>query len=573
MKRFLSLLCACAMLFSATALADTADKVIVGSIYTGSEYVEALAIQGDTIAYAGDEAGVQAYIGDTTEVTTLADGQTVIPGFADGHVHIAAVMAVMGDKACDLSAAPNRSLDEYIEIITKYVADNPDDSVYSGKGWINSAFDNGCPTADILDAICADKPILLSSADGHSYWANTAMMQLAGVTKDTPQPKGGTIELDENGEPNGCFRDTAMYILKKVLPLTGIDKYKEGITKAQTMYASEGYTSYIEVVCNESATPLEFTLNDAYEEMDQAGELIMDVKGAVTVNNDDEAMAVVDKAIAMKEQTAGGQYELTSLKIFMDGVIEGATAYMSESYSHKENYYGAGRWTDEESMDLLTQIVVKANEAGMTVHFHAIGDQAVADAVTCVERAYAQLGQPVLDARNAITHLQVVPTETMQKMTGLNMIAVLNPWAYKAKGFYNETEVLFLGEERASNEYPMQSFVDNGVTISFGTDFGGSTIYKSIFCYHVLTTRTDGDNDANTTLNPSQCLTRTQALSAMTGGVAYQLHREDVSGKLTAGMEANLVLLSQDILTVADDDIMSTEILRTMANGQWVYTR
>ena len=576
MKKLFSLLCVAVMLLSVVPAyaaddADYADKVIIGDIYTGSEYVEAVAIEGDIIAYAGDEAGVQAYIGDDTEVTTLEEGQLVTPGFADGHTHVAAVMTAMDDKFCDLSVSENKSLDEYVDILTQYVAENPDDDVYTGKGWINSAFDNGCPTADILDAICADKPMMISSADGHSYWVNTAMMELAGVTKDTPQPKGGTIELDENGEPNGCFRDTAMYIVKKALPVTSVEKYEEGILSAQAFYASEGYTSYLEAVCNESADPIQMPLAEAYEELDQAGELIMDVKGAVVINNDDDAMEILDAAIALKEQTAGGSFEVTNIKIFMDGVIEGATAYMSESYAHKEDYYGVGRWTDEEDLDLLTEIVVKANNAGLTVHFHAIGDQAVANAVTCVERAYAEAGQTVLDARNAITHLQIVQSEDMQKMADLNMIAIVNPWCFKAPGFYEETEVLYLGEERASSEYPVKSFLDNGVTMSFGTDFGGSTVYKSLVSYHTLVTRTDDEDNPETTLGPDECLSREEALTAMTQTTAYQMMREDEAGTLDVGMEASLVILSQNILTVPDNEIENTEILCTMANGQWIY--
>ena len=573
MKKIFSLFCAGAMLLStaSAAFADAADKVILGNIYTGNEYVEALAIEGDTIAYAGDEAGVQAYIDDATEVTTLEEGQLVTAGLGDGHTHVAAVMTALSGKTCDLSVAPNRSLSECVDIITQYVADNPDETVYIGKGWINSAFENGCPTADILDAICADKPMMFSSADGHSYWVNTAMMELAGVTKDTPQPKGGTIELDENGEPNGCFRDTAMYMIKNALPLTSVETYKENIKTAQELYASNGYTSYIEIIANEQSDPVQAPLAEAYEELDQAGELILDVQGGFVLNNSEDALEVLDTAIALKEQTAGGRFELTTIKIYMDGVIEGATAYMSESYEHREDYYGAGRWTEAEDLDLLTQIIVKANKAGLTVHFHAIGDQAVADAVECVERAYAEIGQSVLDARNAITHLQVVQDETMTEMAELNMIAVLNPWAYKADGFYDETEVVFLGEERASEEYPMKSFLDSGVTASFGTDYGGSVIYKSMVCYHVLTARTADDNDPESTLNPEECLSRTEALDAMTKTVAYQLHREERAGTLDVGKEASLVIFSQNILTVPDDDIVSTEIVRTMSGGEWVY--
>ena len=119
------------------------------------------------------------------------------------------------------------------------------------------------------------------------------MMQLAGVTRDTAQPKGGTIEPDANGKPNGCFRDTAMYMIKNALPLTSVETYKENIKTAQELYASNGYTSYIEIIANEQSDPVQAPLAEAYEELDQAGELILDVQGGFVLNNSEDALEVL----------------------------------------------------------------------------------------------------------------------------------------------------------------------------------------------------------------------------------------------------------------------------------------
>ena len=566
----LSCLCGCTS--TETETKESADTVIIGNIYTGNDngdYVEALAVKDGVIVYAGDEEGVSAY--EAAETVTLEEGQLVTAGFGDGHTHVAAVMTAMGDSTIDLSASENKKLEEYIEIIEAYLQENPDQSVYVGKGWINSAFENGCPTADILDALCPGVPMMISSADGHSYWVNSAMMELAGVTRDTAQPKGGKIEQYDNGEPNGCFRDTAMYMIKNALPFTSVEAYKEGIRKAQNLYASLGYTSYVEIISNEQSSPVNAPLLEAYEEMDQAGELLMYVQGGFVLNNADDALDALDVAIQLKEETAGGNFELTTIKIYMDGVIEGATAYLSESYSHKADYYGAGRWTDDESKELLKQIIVKANEAGLIVHFHAIGDQAIADAVDCVEAAYEEAGDVIKESRNAITHLQVVKEEDFDRLSDLNMVAVLNPWAFKAAGFYEETEVLFLGEERAENEYPMQSFLQHNVTTSFGTDFGGSTIYEPLVSFHTLVTRTDNEDNPETTLKASECLSTYEAIEAMTKNVAYQFHREDNAGTLEVGKSADLIILSKDILTCPANEIETAEVLRTMSQGSWIY--
>ena len=557
-----------------TSSAETiADQVIVGKIYTGDTedtVVSALAVKDGVILYAGSEEDVQTYIGDTTEVTELNENELVVPGFVDGHTHATRLISAY-ETLC--SIPEGATAQECVDTIAAFIEEHPGWAYYKARGWINSAFENGCPTADLLDAIDTDAPIYALSSDGHSYWTNTAMMEYAGVTAETEDPEGGTIERYEDGTPNGCFRDTAEALISAAIPVETAEAKIDGILETQAEYAAMGYTSYLEAIANEQYSPLDCPASEAYEQLDRDGELLLYTQGAFVVNNDETAMEVLDKAIEMKEETAGGKYEVTNIKIFMDGVIEGGTAYLSEAYETDEEYYGEARWGSEESLELLTQIIVKANENGMTVHFHAIGDQAITDAVSCVEKAYEQAGDAVKEARNAITHLQILNEDDFARMAELNMVAVINPWCNKYPGFYTETEVMYLGEDRASKEYPVRKFMDAGVHCSFGTDYGASFVVEPMDCIHTIVTRMTADEDPETLLGEEECLSVEETLKMFSSGGAYELCSENDFGVLSEGMEADLLVLSKDILSEASIEIENTEVLKTMSDGVWVYTK
>ena len=320
--------------FGGAALAETAtaaDSVIIGKIYTADDTlgtVQAVAVKDGIIVYAGDEAGARALADDSTEITEVPEGQMVMPGFIDGHTHVSGMQLM--NMMVVFSTDDN--LQNYIDKFTAFMAENPDMPIYMGKGWINSSFDNDCPTADILDALCPDKPVAMLSSDNHSLWCNTAFMKLMGVTDDMADPEGGKVERKADGTPNGCFRETAMTaVAGPVLALLFMSPEinKNNILSAQQFYATLGYTSYLEATVNSQDEPWITTAIDVYEELDQAGELTLYTQGSFVINNTDDAMELLDKAIEYKNSTAGGMFEITTIKIFMDGVIEGSTAYLS----------------------------------------------------------------------------------------------------------------------------------------------------------------------------------------------------------------------------------------------------
>lgn len=553
---------------------NAADSIICGKIYTASDdigTVDAVAVKDGKIIYAGDKDGALALTGEMTEVTELEAGQIVIPGFVDGHTHVTSMQVL--NMMVVFSTDDDQP--QYIEKLTRFIEEHPDMPIYMGKGWINSSFENGCPTADILDKVCADKPMGFLSSDNHSLWGNTAFMDMMGVTKEMEDPEGGKIERYSDGRPNGCFRDTAMTMVAgPILALLALSPEINALNvlAAQQQYASLGYTSYLEAMVNSQDEPWITTAIDVYEELDSEDMLILYTQGGFVINNSNDALELLDAAIEYKESTAGGMFEITTIKIFMDGVIEGSTAYLTEPYANRSDaYHGKSRWESEADRDKLTQIIIKANEAGLSVQFHSMGDQATHEALDCIQHAYEEAGDVVLNARNSITHLQVIADEDIARMEALNVTAVLNDWACKQPGFYNETEVKFLGEKRAQNEYLYKSFLNAGVPSSFATDFGGSFLVDSVYALHVFVTRTTRDDDPARQLNAEECLTMDEALKLMTAGGAYQLQREDGFGTLTQGKDADLLILNQDLLTIENNQIMGTKILKTMSDGQWVY--
>jgi len=573
------------------------DTIIYGTIFVGEDNdktVEAVVVKDGIIIYAGNKEGAKAYEAAASEVIQLADDKFVLPGIVDAHTH----PAVSWDNQINaLMLKEGWNMDKYIEEITSYVKNNPGEVVYRVKGFIESEFKTAeqkkNPKA-ILDAIVADVPIVATDAGGHGVWCNSKAIEMVSkkfshvkmVDKahpghDNASVPGGTIERNSKGEAIGFFRDKGTSLVNSACVEFTKESYIRAIVKAQEEYASLGYTAYNEAMINESADPAKTPKVDAYKALEADGKLLSYVSGSFIVGNREDTDALVNQAIKLRDETKGGNFEVTDIKIFMDGVVEGGSAYLSEPYkrnadgSEAGDYKGSSGWSGD--LDKLTKVIIKANEAGMAVHFHAIGDQAIMDALTCIENAAKAIGiDKVREARNVITHLQIVDESSYEKFAKYNVIANLNPWANKAPGFYNETEVMCLGENRAANEYPYKTFLDKGINCSFGTDYGSSFTYHFNESFLTLTARkyatvNSPEIDDSTLLNASEAFTPVQALNIMCAGGSYQLKKESKFGMIKEGMEANLVIMNANPLTAEEQNIMKIMPLGTMFEGKWVY--
>lgn len=548
---------------------DNADMVIYGNIYTGIDgetTSEALAIKDGKYIYVGNKDDVKKYIGKNTEVLDYPEG-LVLSGFTDTHTH---VTPSFGVSEYDINIGEATSLEEYKEIITKYVNENPDKTMYIGRGWNYMLFENSTPTKDILDEIVPDKPVFIKSNDGHAAWVNSKMLELTKVTKDTEDPIGGKIEKDEDGNPNGCLRDAAMdlYVKPNIEPYS-VEQYKNLILKAQDFYASLGYTSYIEVFVEADKT--NYNIYKAYEELDKENKLKLRTQGAWNVSNNENSVDDVKKLIEYKEESKGGMFELTDIKIFMDGVAETKTAYFSEPYADDKTNYGADRWPSEDDFNKLVDCIVLANKNDMVVHFHAIGDAAITKALDAVEQARKEYVNPKI--HNVITHLETVKDSDISRFKDLDIVVAANlSWGCIVEDLYQTVEVAHLGEERAFKAYPYKSVLDAGTVVSLATDYPAGSVVSPIAGYLVAVTRNATD-DEELARDASQKMTVDEALKAVTYGGAYQMRQESYRGTIEVGKKADLIVLDNNIMKNHNVSAVDTKVLRTMVDGVTIYEK
>lgn len=300
----------------------------------------AVAIADGVFTYVGDAAGAEAWVGEGTEVLKYEEGM-ILPGFVEAHSHGHSGAAV---ELFQVSLFDCATLEDCREALAAFIAENGDLDVISGMGWINSSFDANGPTAAMIDDL-TDKPVILGSEDGHAYWLNSAAMTALGIDASTPDVFDGVIARDAEGNPTGCFRDGANVLVADLVPQYTVEQYKEAILHYQNEVIAYGETMFFKPMVNLDGTE---NLLEAYTQLDAEGELRIHVYGGYQVFTDRDPIANVERAAEIMEASRGGMFELTNIKIQLDGVVEGLTAYLSEPYATEdapEGYCGEVRTT------------------------------------------------------------------------------------------------------------------------------------------------------------------------------------------------------------------------------------
>lgn len=549
---------------------EPADLIYYGSIFTANDNydtVEAMAVKDGKIVYVGDKAGAESYKGDDTKVEDCGDN-SIIPGFIDGHVHV--YIDGENQKAFKLGDCPEQTKEAYLEAIRTYVEEHPDEEIYRGFGWLDTAFIGETPTREMLDEICPDKPIYIKSEDCHSCWINTKMLEMTPITKDTEDPIGGKIERDKEGNPNGCIRDTAMDLLvKPSLPPFSVAEYEEYLKYAQNKMVENGYTTYNDVLIEpESADHI----CEAYYNLAQKGELITEVNLAVVVNNSENYVKDLEHIIELRDKFSCDQVKISDVKIFMDGIVESKTAFLSKPYENSDSV-GADRWPGEDGTERLYDLAKRINDAGMVAHFHAIGDAAITKAIDAIE--YTRQNSENKDIRNVITHLQMISDKDIQRMADLNIIASCDlgwaPQASKDVGQEN-IEGLNVGKERNDAMYPFASMFYSGVYMAYATDFPANLCLDPVYNMQAGISRKIFSIDS-TARNTKEAIYMEDALEIMTNHGAYQLGREKETGTLEVGKEADFIVFSDNLFEL-DYDTVSLETIHTAtySDGKLVYS-
>lgn len=565
MKRYFLPLLLLVALFVASCSKSNENLLILGHVITMDEAnptAEAVLVEDGLIKFVGSEDEARKLCNDKTIVKDY--GQACIyPGFLEGHTH--GVLAADRFQQADLTLVTYREgevvMDDYVEAMKQFMEEHPGLPMYKGAGWLVKDRE---PNAAMLDAICPDVPMFLNTEDGHSMWVNTAAMNQFGIDAEAVKKYGeDCVRVDANGNPTGYLSENPCIELLGKISMTK-DECKKGLLMWQERAFSFGFTAVTEaglgLGCGYAA--------EAYQELCDEGLWKLRTYANLVVDEsvpDAKLDSALNQVLAMHNKHNGEYFKVIGTKLFMDGVIEAHTGWLEEEYSDQPGYFGLKRCPESSR---VAKIVAFNNKNGMNVHFHSIGDAATRTVAEGIEQAVAETG--VKDGRNAVAHLQVVNPRDFQAFAENNVIAVVAPlWVGKFPIEYDIT-CSYIGQ-RAETEYPIKSFFDAGVKVNFHSDYPVSNSMSVARSVYMSTTRTQPDLGQEGVHNPSECITRQQALEAMTTNVAYQWRQENRQGSITPGKIANLAVFNADFLHDELSSIWNAAVVATYVDGKIVY--
>ncbi len=579
-----------------------AEKLFInGTIHTlaKGKRPEVVAVTGQKIVYVGSAKGAKAFVSPTTQVVDLK-GATLLPGFIDGHIHAASgTMRQLFEV--QLAGIENPSVEKYLEAIRAFALDpkNKDLKIIRGGGWINgvfaayntkqygAAYEQLGPAAKLLDDALVgtpheNTPAFFNSEDGHILWANSSALKAAGLLDDTtmPDPAGGRIERDpKTKKPWGVFKESARALIREKLPPAAYtpEHFATAIEKFQQEMNSYGITGVMAISGSTNATA--GPMAEAFKMLDRAGKLDLIYRASMVAGPGEDPGALVAQTKELQKVFTGDRFKVIAVKLFIDGVVEGRTAYLLEPYADNAaagdpaDYKGKLIWEDTAE---LTRMIEAIDAAKIQVHVHSIGDGATRIVLDAYEKAQRKNG--VRDSRHVLTHLQLVDPADIARMAKLGAVASVQPyWFHKEPGYFYEVEVPALGQVRAQAEYPMASFFKAGVLVSSSSDGPVTSRPAPLRAIEVGVTRNKSGvlPEKYDTLGAAEAVTRRQMVESFTVGAARQIFAEDLMGSIAKGKLANFVVLEKDILdeaAVKNWEIAKTKVLATYFLGEEVYS-
>jgi len=539
-----------------SAVADLALRN--GAIYTvdGSRgWAETIAIDDGRIVYVGNDAGAKDYIGPQTQVVDLK-GRMVVPGMQDVHIH--PISGGIEANGCDLNAA--NTVEEYVATIKKYADEHPNDPWIKGGGWSMAAFGPGAlARKELIDAVVPDRPVILWSRDGHTVWANSQALLAAGITKDTADPPDGRIDRDpKTGEPVGSLQEGAGSLVTSKAPPDTDAIRDAGLRYAVKMLNGYGITGIQDASVNEEDLK-------TYHRLDEAGELSLRVVGSIWWERE-PGLAQIDGIKKLSSDYTRGRVDARTVKIMQDGVLENYTGVVLEPYRLKGKPDVRGIPMVEP--EALKQAVTRLDAEGFQVHFHAIGDGAVRQALDAVEAARTANGE--LGHRHHISHIQLIHPDDQPRFRQLNVIANFQPlWAY-ADDYVTELTLPFISKAAALYMYPIASMERSGAVVAFGSDWSVSTA-NPFEEMETAVTRMGSLGDTDEPFMPEERIGLPEALAAFTINAAYTNRDEKNSGSLEVGKLANLAVLDRNLFEIPATEISDTQVLLTLFEGKPVH--
>jgi predicted amidohydrolase YtcJ len=531
-----------------------ADLVLLnGKIWTVNSTrpeAEAVACLGGCVLAVGSSHDVSQWIGKTTRVIDCA-GRRVVPGFDDAHLHFYSGGATL--SGVQLRDAASQK--EFARRIKEYAASIPEGRWITGGNWDHEAWTPaGLPTRQLIDSVTPGHPVFVERLDGHMALANSLALKLAGVTRETPDPPGGTIVRDANGEPTGVLKDAAMDPVYRVVPDASHGEILDAIRAALRYAAENGVTT----VQDMSASP---DILSAYQELLADGELTVRIYGYQPLSSWKR-----QAAIGVRAGFGSDRLKIGGMKGFADGSLGSTTALFFDPYLDAPSTSGLP--SDEMiAGEKMLANIISADSAGLQIGIHAIGDRAN----HIILGLYAQCAKHngVRDRRFRIEHAQHLRADDIPAFAAQHVIASMQPYHAIDDGRWAEKRI---GPVRAKGAYAFRSLLDAGAVLAFGSDWPVAPMDPLMGIYAAVTRRTlDGKHPDGWI--PEQRISVQEAIKAFTLGSAYASFDEQTKGSIEPGKVADMVVLSDDILAMKPEKLMDVKVDMTVFDGRVIYER
>lgn len=555
----------------------------IATLDSQNTVVEAIAVKNGFIIARGTTDEIRSLAGDTTQEIDLG-GKVMLPGIHDAHVHICDYSDNML-HTCDCSRGSAANLAQLREILKKRAEEVGPGNWVRGAGCDDEALEEIARegrriTCWDIDEACPDNPVVIIMWDGHTCLINSNAMKLAGITRDTPNPVGGEILRNENGEPTGLLQEaTALQLAFKAMPRATVEELKENLIAGQKLMNSMGYTSYTDCTCGPANSEREVGASGelslkAYEELLNEGKLTARVNigfyaGDHAVQTYETCKHVLD-TFDFPTYSDPRWVTLNMFKIFSDGVHMGYSAWMKEDYADRPGCHGRSVFlgpdaTDEEQEAELKKIVKLAHDRGWQVGVHAIGNKAAAAVTDAFIEAQQENPRP--DPRHYLIHSDGLGDREDLKRAAENGIGCsvqtqLASYAY-------EVTIDRVGKERGDMFMGQRDLMDMGLHIANGSDSIGGPFGK-------WTTAVQAEVDRKSMVTGEYhrqdlAISVTDALKQFTMGGAWQEHAETWRGSIEVNKVADLTVIDRDIFTIPVDEIGDIECVMTVVDGKIVY--
>lgn len=529
------------------------------AVFTGdglSPFKGGVAIADGKIVACGDDLHLAPFIGPDTDVREFGD-RLIMPGIIDSHTHFAQGAMTTDPDFC-VNLIDCTSFEQVMGRMQAFAESHPDNEWLVGVQAIQFQWEvPEMPSAKMIDAYISDRPVFLSQVDMHTFSANTCAIEKVGVTRDTPDPVGGKILKDENGDPTGVFSNNAGALFMDEVYNPPLERARESFAKTAQRAVSYGITSVGAV------NPTFVSLEDPYRvfaDMNRAGEFPLRVF-MYTDLFEVETMTLDE--IRAKYDFPDTTIEWNGFKQFIDGVCSDHTAWMLDDYSNAPGNAGE----PAEDPERVRAAVLRACEWGVLTRIHAIGDRSVRYVLDCFEEAERLYGKQGL--RHCMEHDETVQPEDLPRFAQLGISACMQPW-HMLLDMGDLAKDDAVGPERAALSWPIRSLMASGANVSLGSDFPvvGIEPMEEVYgaVYRMLE---DGSNPEG--WFPEERITMAEALRAYTYGSAYAMGVEDRLGTLAVGKEADVCVLSRNLFECEPAEVLDTVSELTVSGGKIVY--